>query len=82
VRERLEAAARLRSVSAARSKESTLSVGATGYYDPEDHLPCDYADPQLGIEWPAEPEILSELDQNAPSLAWLVERIERWQPQL
>jgi dTDP-4-dehydrorhamnose 3,5-epimerase len=61
-------------------EHSTLVVGSTGYYDPEDHLPCHYADPGLGIEWPAEPEVLSELDRNAPPLAWLVDRIARWQP--
>jgi dTDP-4-dehydrorhamnose 3,5-epimerase len=61
-------------------ERSTLVVGSTGYYDTEDHLPCHYADPELGIDWPAEPEVLSELDRNAPSLAWLVDRIERWQP--
>jgi dTDP-4-dehydrorhamnose 3,5-epimerase len=61
-------------------ERSILLVGGTGYYDPEDHLPCHYADPDLGIEWPAEPKVVSELDRNAPSVAGLVERIERWQP--
>ena len=61
-------------------EQSTLVVGSTGYDDPEDHLPCHYADPELGIDWPAEPEVLSELDRDAPPLAWLVDRIERWQP--
>lgn len=61
-------------------ERSLLLVGATGYYHLEDHLPCHYADPELGIEWPAEPEVISELDRDAPPLAWLVQRIERWQP--
>lgn len=61
-------------------ERSILLVGSTGYYDPEDHLPCHYADPELGIEWPAVPEVLSELDRTAPSLAWLIDRIESRQP--
>lgn len=61
-------------------ERSTLMVGSTGYYDPEDHLPCHYADPELGIDWPAEPGVLSDLDRTAPSMAWLVERIAPLQP--
>jgi len=61
-------------------ERSILLVGSTSYYDPEDHLPCHYADPNLGIEWPAEPEVISELDRDAPSLAWLAERIKHRQP--
>jgi dTDP-4-dehydrorhamnose 3,5-epimerase len=61
-------------------ERSILMVGSTSYYDPEDHLPCHYADPELGIQWPAEPKVISELDQNAPSLAWLTARIEPRQP--
>src|SRR3954471_9850218 len=31
-------------------ERSILVVGSTSYYDPEDPLPCHYADPELGIE--------------------------------
>jgi dTDP-4-dehydrorhamnose 3,5-epimerase len=61
-------------------ERSVLLVGATGYYHPDDHLPCHYADPELGIEWPAQPNVISELDREAPSVAWMVAQIERYQP--
>jgi dTDP-4-dehydrorhamnose 3,5-epimerase len=61
-------------------ERSVLLVGATGYYHPDDHLPCHFADPELGIDWPAEPRVISELDRDAPSVAWMIEQIERWQP--
>jgi dTDP-4-dehydrorhamnose 3,5-epimerase len=61
-------------------EESYALVGATAYYHPDDHLPCAWDDPELGIEWPAVPTFLSELDRNAPSLKELIARIEPYQP--
>ena len=42
---------------------------ADNYYAPE----CDgnilWSDPEIGVEWPMEPTILSEKDEKAPTLA-------------
>ncbi len=61
-------------------EDSIAVVGASEYYREDDHLPCAWDDPELGIEWPAEPTVLSDLDQDAPSLRELIERIEPYQP--
>ena len=61
-------------------EDSYALVGATAYYHPDDHLPCAWDDPELGIEWPATPTVLSDIDQDAPSLRELIERIEPYQP--
>jgi dTDP-4-dehydrorhamnose 3,5-epimerase len=60
--------------------DSYALVGAGAYYDPEDHLPCAWDDPDLGLTWPAPPSVLSDDDQDAPSLQALKERIEPHQP--
>ena len=61
-------------------EDSYALVGASAYYHPDDHLPCAWDDPELGIEWPGEPEFLSDLDVNGPSLRDLMARIEPHQP--
>jgi dTDP-4-dehydrorhamnose 3,5-epimerase len=50
------------------------------YWDVEDELGCHWADPELGIAWPAEPTLISERDATAPPLARLLEQLEPLQP--
>jgi dTDP-4-dehydrorhamnose 3,5-epimerase len=52
----------------------------TSYWDTDDELACHWADPDLGIPWPAEPELVSERDANAPSLAELHAQLEAAAP--
>lgn len=59
---------------------SVLMVGVTFTYDPDDDLVIDYADPDLGIRWPARPTYLSERDTDAPSLAQVLRQLEQYQP--
>jgi len=61
-------------------EDSYAVVGATAYYHEDDHLPCAWDDPDLGITWPAEPQVLSDLDVDGPPLRELIERIEPYQP--
>src|SRR4051812_18140828 len=55
-------------------------VGVTCAYDPDDDLVIDYADPELGISWPAPPTCLSERDTDAPSLAQVLRTLDQYQP--
>jgi dTDP-4-dehydrorhamnose 3,5-epimerase len=50
------------------------------YWDVGDELACHWADPELEIDWPAEPTLLSERDATAPPLAELLEQLEPAQP--
>jgi dTDP-4-dehydrorhamnose 3,5-epimerase len=59
---------------------SIVLVGVTCAYDPDDDLGIDYADPDLGIGWPAAPTYLSERDTDAPSLARVLPQLDRYQP--
>jgi dTDP-4-dehydrorhamnose 3,5-epimerase len=52
----------------------------TKYWDVDDELACHWADPDLGIFWPAEPTIVSERDATAQSLAQLLDELEPLQP--
>jgi dTDP-4-dehydrorhamnose 3,5-epimerase len=52
----------------------------TKYWDVDDELACHWADPDLGISWPAEPTIVSERDATAQSLAQLLDELEPLQP--
>jgi dTDP-4-dehydrorhamnose 3,5-epimerase len=54
----------------------------THYWDLADELACHWADPELGIEWPTEPTLVSERDSRAPSLAALIEQLEPHQDAL
>jgi dTDP-4-dehydrorhamnose 3,5-epimerase len=56
--------------------EALVLVGVTATYDPSDELECAWDDPELGIEWPEAPTILSERDVRAGSLAELVAALE------
>jgi dTDP-4-dehydrorhamnose 3,5-epimerase len=52
----------------------------TKYWDVDDELACHWADPDLGISWPAEPTNVSERDATAQSLAELLDELEPLQP--
>jgi dTDP-4-dehydrorhamnose 3,5-epimerase-like enzyme len=41
----------------------------------EDEYGCAWNDPELGIEWPGEPQYLSERDRRAGPLATLAEEL-------
>jgi dTDP-4-dehydrorhamnose 3,5-epimerase len=60
--------------------DSITMVGVNRYYDGKDDFACHWADPELGIGWPAEPAILSERDRTAGSLRDLIALLEPWQP--
>ena len=62
--------------------ESTnLLVGVTHYWgDPLDELGCRWDDPDLGLDWPEQPTLITERDSTAPSLAGLLDVLEPWQP--
>lgn len=49
----------------------------TTYWDTADELACRWDDPGLEIDWPAEPEHVSERDATASSLAELLAGLER-----
>lgn len=51
-----------------------IQYKADNYYSPHCEGNIRWDDPQIGIDWPFEPVILSDKDKNAPTLA---ERIER-----
>lgn len=55
--------------------DAHMLQGSDCYYDPEDELGCHWADPDLGLDWPAIEPILSERDRNAPTLSTLRERL-------
>jgi dTDP-4-dehydrorhamnose 3,5-epimerase len=48
-------------------------VAASETWDPDDELGCHWADPALGIDWPARPTCLSDRDLALPSLGALLE---------
>lgn len=58
-----------------RSDSITL-VGVTMLYDPGDDFECDWADADLGIEWPEVPTLLSERDRHAGTLAELRSKLQ------
>jgi dTDP-4-dehydrorhamnose 3,5-epimerase len=60
--------------------ESTVFAASTQTYDPTDQLACAWDDPELGIDWPEQPRIVSEQDVEAWPLAALLEEIEPAQP--
>ena len=54
---------------------STSVVAASLLYDGDDDFECLWSDPELGIEWPSAPTLLSERDRTAPTLGELRERL-------
>jgi dTDP-4-dehydrorhamnose 3,5-epimerase len=63
--------------------EPSLHVYAvTHYWDADDELGCHWADPELGLEWPQRPRLLSGRDELAGTLAALRARLAPHQPAL
>jgi dTDP-4-dehydrorhamnose 3,5-epimerase len=61
--------------------EPSLHVYAvTEYWDPADELSCQWADPELGIPWPARTALVSERDAQSQSLRELLAQLEPSQP--
>jgi dTDP-4-dehydrorhamnose 3,5-epimerase len=61
--------------------EPSLHVYAvTEYWDPADELSCHWADPELGIPWPARTALVSERDAQSQSLQELLAQLEPSQP--
>jgi dTDP-4-dehydrorhamnose 3,5-epimerase len=50
------------------------------YWNVADELACHWADPDLELDWPAQPTLVSERDATAPSLAELLEQLAPAQP--
>jgi dTDP-4-dehydrorhamnose 3,5-epimerase len=61
-------------------EDSVTLVGSTALYDPADEFEFSWCDPELGVEWPAVPEIVSPRDRSAQSLRSLVDQLEPYQP--
>jgi len=59
---------------------STHIYAVSEYFDPADELGCHWADPDLGIEWPATDPLISARDANAEPLSALLARLEPAQP--
>lgn len=60
---------------------ATLSYLCTALFEPEYDAAVAWDDPQIGIEWPIEPESLSDKDRAAPRLADIPkDRLPRMQP--
>jgi dTDP-4-dehydrorhamnose 3,5-epimerase len=59
---------------------TTLLVGVTSYYDPDDDIGCLWSDPDLNIPWPQAPTLVSDRDRAAPSFRSLLARVAPWQP--
>lgn len=61
--------------------EPSLHVYAvTEYWDPTDELSCHWADPDLGIAWPAQSARVSERDAKSQPLQDLLRELEPSQP--
>lgn len=61
-------------------EDSVTLVGSTALYDPGDEFEFTWADPELGVAWPAPPRHLSARDRNAQPLRSLIDQIEPFQP--
>jgi dTDP-4-dehydrorhamnose 3,5-epimerase len=60
--------------------DSVLFAASTQTYDPADQLDCAWDDPELGLDWPEQPRIVSEQDAGVRPFAALLEQIEPAQP--
>lgn len=54
---------------------SLHAYAVSHYWDPDDELACRWDDPEVGIEWPEPPRLVSERDASAPPLAELRARL-------
>lgn len=61
-------------------ERSTHVYAVTHYWDTADELACHWDDPDLAIEWPFRPTLLSERDATAPPLKDLLAELESFQP--
>jgi len=59
---------------------SVVMYGVSRYWDPDDELACNWADPELGIEWPAATALVSDRDRDAQPLQALLAQLEPSQP--
>jgi len=55
--------------------DARMLQGVSHYFDPDDEFGCHWADPGLGLDWPAIEPTLSDRDRNAPALRSLLERL-------
>ena len=61
--------------------EPSLHVYAVSeYWVPADELACNWADPALGIDWPAATALVSDRDRDAQPLEALLAELEPSQP--
>jgi dTDP-4-dehydrorhamnose 3,5-epimerase len=61
------------------SDQADVIYKCTDFYDPDDDYGIHWADPTIGIEWPAETPILSEKDEGLPLLQEIPEaRLPRY----
>jgi dTDP-4-dehydrorhamnose 3,5-epimerase len=61
--------------------EPSLHVYAVSeYWDPSDELACNWADPALGIPWPAATAVVSDRDRDAQPLEALLAELAPRQP--
>ena len=61
--------------------EPSLHVYAVSeYWNPDDELACNWADPELGARWPDRSARVSDRDRDAQSLQALLAELEPWQP--
>ena len=58
------------------SEQADVAYGSTTYYDPDTEGGFAFDDPEVGIEWPSEHELVaSARDRGAPSLAQLADSL-------
>jgi dTDP-4-dehydrorhamnose 3,5-epimerase len=57
------------------SDVADVMYSCSAYYDPSLERRIAYDDPAIGIDWPATPHTVSELDANAPRLAEVADEI-------
>lgn len=61
-------------------ERSTHVDAVSHYWDTADELACHWDDPDLGIEWPFRPTLVSERDATAHPLKDLLGELEPFQP--
>lgn len=59
---------------------STHVYAVSHYWDTADELACHWDDPDLGIEWPFRPKLVSDRDATAQPLRELLDELEPLQP--
>lgn len=60
--------------------DSVTLVGSSSLYDPSDEYQFRWDDPELGVEWPGVPMLLSQRDREAQPLSSLIQQIESLAP--